>query len=148
MRPSLASTARRLRWLAILAVAAMTSGCTLQLVLSAQVITQDRAVGVPCLIRVWKDDIGPLDGKGTALASATVPSAEIAQLEVRVEVERTGPTLLWASFECDGYSIRVRAFESSPFDALLLPVVDLGRVWVPKKGMPYRPRRGPRNQKP
>jgi hypothetical protein len=112
-------------------------------VVVAQVITQDRAVGVPCLVRVWKD---PLDRARTPLVSATIPSGEAAEVDVEVESEGSSSTLLWVSFECEGYNARLRAFESSPFDALLLPVVDLGRIWVPKKGMPFRPRGRPRRR--
>jgi hypothetical protein len=121
-----------------LSVLAAAAACRFPQALSAEIVTQDRAVGVPCRVGVWQGDIGPLDGRGTPLLTASVRSGTAFQVDLTPALERAEAPLLWVSFECEGYHVRVRGFESGPFDTLLRPEIEFGRVWVPKG----RPRSG------
>ena len=117
----------------VLPVLAAATACTLPQALSAEIVTQDRAAGVPCRVGVWQGDIGPLDGRGTPLLTASVRSGTAFQVDLTPAFEQAEASLLWVSFECEGYHVRVRGFESGPFDTLLRPELEIGRVWVPKK---------------
>jgi hypothetical protein len=112
---------------------AATAACALPQALTAEIVTQDRATGVPCRVGVWQGDIGPLDGRGSPLVTARVRSGAPFQVDLTPALEQAEASLLWVSFECEGYHLRVRAFESGPFDTLLRPEIELGRVWLPKK---------------
>jgi len=129
-------------------VGLLCSACAHPLAVRGEVVTQDRAVGVPCLISAWKGKIKPLDGEGTAIATAQVRSGEPFDVDL-VETEdapRSDSALVWFTLECEGYHTRVRAFEWSAADVIWQPVVDLGRVWVPRRrpaGEPDRSQREP-----
>jgi len=105
---------------------------------SGEVVTQDGVAGVPCLISAWKGKIKPLDGEGTAIATAQATSGAPFEVDLIATEDppRSDSSLVWFSLECDGYHTRVRAFEWSAADVLWQPVVDLGRVWVPKRKPP------------
>ncbi len=128
-----------MRWICL--VGLLCSGCAHPLAVRGEVVTQDRAVGVPCLISAWKGKIKPLDGEGTAIATAQVRSGEPFDVDL-VETEdapRSDSALVWFTLECTGYHARVRAFEWSAADVIWQPVVDLGRVWVPLRKPPGQP---------
>jgi hypothetical protein len=121
-----------------LVVGLLCCGCDHPLAVRGEVVTQDRAVGVPCLISAWKGKIRPLDGEGTAIATAQVKSGTPFDVDL-IETEdapRSDSSLVWLTLECEGYHTRVRAFEWSAVDVIWRPVVDLGRVWVPRKKPP------------
>ena len=99
-------------------------------------ITQDRAVGVPCAIRVWVGQIAPLDGEGSPLATAAVTAGAPFEANLEWIPDPPSASLYWVSFECEGYHTKLRAFEWSAAD-MWRPVVDVGVVWVPKLGLPY-----------
>jgi hypothetical protein len=109
-----------------------TSACCLPVTVTGQIVTQDRVARVPCSLGVWGKEIGPLDGKGTPVATGAARSGEVFYLDVSVGGPRLEERLYWVTLECAGYHLRVRALEWLPRDCLFGPVVDLGRVWLPK----------------
>ena len=124
-----------LRVLSLTALLA-TAACRFPVLLNVELVTQDRAPDVPCQVDVWRGSIGPVDGKGTSIATAHVRSGSPATAELSFESDRLlGSHLYWLSFVCEGYLPKLRAVEIGPLDALWQPEIDLGRVWVPKKGL-------------
>jgi hypothetical protein len=113
-----------------------TTACCSPVTLTGQIVTQGRALGVPCELGVWEDDILPLDGKGTPTATALTRSGEVFTVDLSLGGPRFEAHLWWVSLECRGYHLRVRALEWLPRDCLLGPVFDLGRVWVPRRRVP------------
>jgi hypothetical protein len=100
---------------------------------TGQVVTEDARAGVPCQLRLWRGAIRPLDGRGEALAEARVASGGPFETALRpTGVPDTGEGRLWLTVECEGYFVKVRGVEwSGP--RTLLPAVDVGPVWVPKR---------------
>jgi hypothetical protein len=120
--------------LLLLALAA-TSSCAPSLPegVTGEVVTEDGKRDVPCLLRLWRGAIRPLDGRGDPLASARVASGKPFEAALRpTGASDPGTGSLWLTVECDGYFVKVRGVEwSGP--RRLLPAVDVGPVWVPKR---------------
>lgn len=121
---------------AVLGLGALV-GCGLPpAAIRGEVITQDRAVGVPCDVRLWVGEIAPLDGNGSPVASARVSSGQPFEVGLDWAPDAPDAGLYWISFECEGYHTKLRAFEWGLADQWQ-PVLDVDVVWVPKPGMPY-----------
>ena len=118
-----------------LVAAALACGCSSPLPegVTGQVVTEDTRPGVPCRLRLWRGAIQPLDGRGEALAEAAVKSGAPFEAALRpTGVEDPGEGSLWLTVECEGYFVKVRGIEWKGARTLL-PAVDVGPVWVPKR---------------
>jgi hypothetical protein len=121
-------------WFALLALAAVC-GCAPSFPegVTGQVVTEDTRSGVPCRLRLWRGAIRPIDGTGEALAEASVTSGRPFEAALRpTGAPDPGAGLLWLTVECEGYFVKVRGIEWSGARTLL-PAVDVGQVWVPKR---------------
>lgn len=102
--------------------------------LIGEVVTEDSRSGVLCALRLWRGAIGPLDGRGEALAEARVRSGRPFEAVLRPTSARDpGSGRLWVTVECEGYFVKVRGVEWAGVRTLL-PAFDIGVVWVPKAG--------------
>ena len=101
--------------------------------LVGQVVTEDSRAGVPCALRLWRGAIGPLDGRGEALAQANVRSGGPFEAALTpTQAVDPGSGRLWVTVECEGYFVKVRGIEWSGLRRLL-PAFDIGLVWLPKR---------------
>lgn len=117
-----------------LAAAAALSACAAPFPegVTGEVVTEDARSGVPCLLRLWRGAIGPLDRRGEALALARVRSGAPFEAALQPTGARDpGQGRLWLTVECEGYFVKVRGIEWSGARTLF-PAVDIGPVWVPK----------------
>jgi hypothetical protein len=106
--------------------------------IAGEIVAQGDAVGVPCEVAVWQGAIRPLEGRGEPLAvgRARTGGPFVAEMS-RTPGHRRRPGWLWISVQCDGYHVRVYAFEWRWLSEWLHPALELGRVFVPKtRGVP------------
>ena len=119
----------------LLLVVAFTCGCSSSFPegVTGEVVTEDTRPGVACRLRLWRGAIQPLDGRGEALAEAQVQSGRPFEAALRPSgVRDSGEGSLWLTVECEGYFVKVRGVEWKGARRLL-PAVDVGQVWVPKR---------------
>jgi len=119
----------------LLLAAALASGCSSSFPegVTGEVVTEDTRAGVPCRLRLWRGAIQPLDGRGEALAEAAVKSGAPFEAALRsTGVRDPGEGSLWLTVECEGYFVKVRGIEWKGARTLL-PALDVGQVWVPKR---------------
>ena len=119
----------------LLVVVALTCGCSSSFPegVTGEVVTEDTRPGVACRLRLWRGAIQPLDGRGEALAEAQVQSGRPFEAALRPSgVRDSGEGSLWLTVECEGYFVKVRGVEWKGARRLL-PAVDVGQVWVPKR---------------
>ena len=123
----------RLRLLALAAAALSACAAPFPEGVTGEVVTEDARPGVPCLLRLWRGSIGPLDGRGEAIALASVQSGAPFEVALRPTGARAAAEgRFWLTVECDGYFIKVRGVEWSGARRLL-PALEIGQVWVPKR---------------
>ena len=120
----------------LLVAAALACACCRSSVpegVTGEVVTVDTRPGVSCRLRLWRGAIQPLDGRGEALAEAAVKSGAPFEAALRsTGVKDPGEGSLWLTVECEGYFVKVRGIEWKGARTLL-PAVDVGPVWVPKR---------------
>lgn len=120
--------ARRGPFVLLGAWAASLTGCALPVTAVGTVVTQGRVEGVRCQIAVWSGDIGPIDGRGTPLA--TIETRTGQSFDIDLSLVDAHDEMLWASFECDGFVVKVRPLDT---ERAWFSILDLGRVWVPRR---------------